>query len=51
MVDQAREYTEQAQEAAKHFKPFVEKSMKEQPLATLAVAALIGAALGALWKK
>ena len=51
VMDQAREYTEQAQEAAKNFKPFVEKSMKEQPMATLAVAALIGAALGALWKK
>ena len=51
VVDQARAYTEQAQEAAKNFKPFVEKSMKEQPMATLAAAALIGAALGALWKK
>ena len=51
VVDQAREYTKQAQEAVKNFKPFVEKSIKEQPLATLAVAALIGAALGALWKK
>ena len=51
VVDQARVYTDQAQEAAKNFKPFVEKSMKEQPMATLAAAALIGAALGALWKK
>ena len=51
VVDQAREYTEHAQEAVKNFKPFVEKSIKEQPFATLAVAALIGAALGALWKK
>jgi hypothetical protein len=51
VVDQARVYTEQAQEAAKNFKPFVEKSMKEQLMATLAAAALIGAALGALWKK
>lgn len=51
VVDQARVYTEQAQEAVKNFKPFVEKSIKEQPMATLAVAALIGAALGALWKK
>jgi ElaB/YqjD/DUF883 family membrane-anchored ribosome-binding protein len=49
--DQAREYAEQAQEAAKNFKPFAEKSIKEQPFATLAVAALFGAALGALWKK
>ena len=51
VADQVREYTDQAQAAAKNFKPFVEKSMKEQPMATLAVAALIGAALGALWKK
>lgn len=51
VADQVREYTDQAQEVAKNFKPFVEKSMKEQPMATLAVAALIGAALGALWKK
>ena len=51
VVDQAREYAEQAQEAAKNFKPFVEKSMKEQPMATLAVAAVIGVALGALWKR
>ena len=51
VVEQAREYAEQAQEGLKNFKPFVEKSMKEQPMATLAVAALIGAALGALWKK
>lgn len=51
VVDQAREYTEQAQEAVKHFKPFVEKSIKEQPMATLAVVALIGAALGAHWKR
>ena len=51
VVDQAREYAEKAQEAAKNFKPFVEKSMKEQPMATLAVAAVIGVALGALWKR
>jgi hypothetical protein len=51
VVGQARAYTEQAQQVAKNFKPFVEKSMKEQPMATLAAAALIGAALGALWKK
>jgi len=51
VMNQAREYTEQAQEAAKNFKPFVEKSIKEQPMATLAIAALIGVALGALWKR
>jgi ElaB/YqjD/DUF883 family membrane-anchored ribosome-binding protein len=50
-AEQAREYGEKAQEAARNFKPFVEKSMKEKPMGTLAVAAVIGFALGALWKK
>jgi len=49
--EQAREYGEKAQEAARNFKPYVENSMKEKPMATLAVAAVIGFALGALWKK
>jgi ElaB/YqjD/DUF883 family membrane-anchored ribosome-binding protein len=48
---QAREYGEKAQEAVKNFKPYVDKSMKEQPMATLGVAAVIGFVLGALWKK
>ena len=51
IADQAREYGEQAQEAAKQVQPFVEKSLKEQPMATLAGAALLGFVLGALWKK
>jgi ElaB/YqjD/DUF883 family membrane-anchored ribosome-binding protein len=51
VADQAREYGEKAQEAVREFKPYVEKSMKEQPMATLAVAAVIGFVLGALWKK
>jgi ElaB/YqjD/DUF883 family membrane-anchored ribosome-binding protein len=51
VADQAREYGEKAQAAAKEFKPFVEKSLKEQPMTTLAGAALIGFVLGALWKK
>ena len=51
VTEQAREYGEKAQEAARNFKPYVEKSMKDQPMATLAVAAVIGFALGALWKK
>jgi ElaB/YqjD/DUF883 family membrane-anchored ribosome-binding protein len=51
VAEQAREYGEKAQEAAKNFKPYVEKSMKEQPMATLGVAAVIGFVLGALWKK
>jgi ElaB/YqjD/DUF883 family membrane-anchored ribosome-binding protein len=51
VTEQAREYGEKAQEAARNFKPFLEKSMKEQPIATLAVASVIGFVLGALWKK
>ena len=51
VATQAREYGEKAQEAAKQFKPFVEKSLKEQPMTTLAGAAVICFLLGALWKK
>ena len=47
----ARQYGEKAQDAAKQVRPFVEKSLKEQPMAKLAAAAAIGFVLGALWKK
>lgn len=50
-AEQARIYGEKAQDAAKSVKPFVEKSMKDRPMSTLAAAAVIGFALGALWKK
>jgi ElaB/YqjD/DUF883 family membrane-anchored ribosome-binding protein len=51
IAEQAREYSEKAQQAAQEFKPFVEKSLKEQPMSTLAAAAAIGFVLGAIWKK
>ncbi len=51
VAEQAREYSEKAQEAVKQFKPYVEKSMRDQPMATLGVAAVIGFVLGALWKR
>lgn len=51
VADEARKYGEQAQEAVKNFKPYVEKSLKDQPMTTLAVAAAIGVLLGALWKR
>jgi ElaB/YqjD/DUF883 family membrane-anchored ribosome-binding protein len=47
----AREYGEKAQEAARQAKPLVEKSLREQPLITLASVAAIGFLLGSLWKK
>ena len=51
VADQARVYGEQAQDAVKQVKPLVEKSLKEQPMATLAGVAVLGFVLGALWKK
>jgi ElaB/YqjD/DUF883 family membrane-anchored ribosome-binding protein len=51
IAGEAREYGAQAQEAAKQVRPFVERSLKEQPMATLAGAAFLGFVFGALWKK
>jgi ElaB/YqjD/DUF883 family membrane-anchored ribosome-binding protein len=51
VADQARVFGEQAQDAVKQVKPAVEKSLEEQPMATLAGAAVLGFVLGALWKK
>jgi ElaB/YqjD/DUF883 family membrane-anchored ribosome-binding protein len=48
---QARECGEKAQDAVRRLKPFVERSLKEQPLRTMAGAMVIGFILGALWKK
>ena len=51
VAQQARQYGQKAQEAVQNFKPFVRKSMKEQPMSTLAAAAAVGFVLGALWKR
>jgi ElaB/YqjD/DUF883 family membrane-anchored ribosome-binding protein len=51
IAEQARQYGEKAQQAAQEFKPFIEKSMKQQPMGTLAAVAAIGFLLGAIWKK
>jgi ElaB/YqjD/DUF883 family membrane-anchored ribosome-binding protein len=51
ITEQAREHGEKAQEAARQARPFVEKSLREQPLITLAGVAAIGFVLGTLWKK
>lgn len=48
---QALQYAEMAQDAVKEFKPFVQKSLKEKPMATLASFVLVGFVLGAMWKK
>jgi len=48
--DQSRQATEQIQEVAENFKTAVDKSIRDQPLTTLAVAAGVGFVIGALWK-
>lgn len=47
---QGREAGERVQEVAGNFKSAVDKSVRDQPLATLAVAAAVGFVIGALWK-
>lgn len=49
-AEQGRQATEQVQVVAENFKTAVDKSVKEQPLTTLAVAAGLGFVIGALWK-
>ena len=49
-ADQVREVGDRAGEVAGNFKSAVAKSVKDQPMATLATAAAVGFVLGALWK-
>ena len=51
VAEQGLQYAEMAQNAVKQFKPFVQKSLKAQPVATLASFVLVGFVLGAMWKK
>jgi len=46
-----RDAGERMHEVAGNLKGAVDKSVKEQPMATLAVAAIAGFVLGALWKR
>jgi ElaB/YqjD/DUF883 family membrane-anchored ribosome-binding protein len=47
---QMREVSDRAGEVAGNFKGALDKSVKDQPMATLALAAAVGFVLGALWK-
>ena len=49
-LEQGREAGERVQEVAGNLKGAVDRSVKDQPMATLAVAAVLGFVLGALWK-
>jgi ElaB/YqjD/DUF883 family membrane-anchored ribosome-binding protein len=48
--EQAAEAAERAREVAGNVRRAVDKSVKDQPMATLALAAMAGFVLGALWK-
>lgn len=50
VLDQGREAGERLQEVGGNVKSAVDRSVKDQPMATLAVAAAMGFVLGALWK-
>ncbi len=50
VAEQGREAGERVQEVAGNVKGAVDKSVKDQPMATLAIAAMLGFVLGALWK-
>lgn len=50
-ADLVTDYAEKAQDAIKNVRPFLDKSLKEQPMQTLAAMAAVGFVLGAIWKK
>jgi ElaB/YqjD/DUF883 family membrane-anchored ribosome-binding protein len=50
VADQGREVGENFQEVAGNVKRAIDKSVKEQPMVTLAFAAALGFILGAIWK-
>ena len=50
MVEHGREVGDRMQEVAGNFEGAVDRSVKDQPMATLAMAAVVGFVLGALWK-
>ena len=51
VAEHGRDAGERMQDVAGNFKGAVDKSVKEQPIATLALAAIAGFVLGALWKR
>jgi ElaB/YqjD/DUF883 family membrane-anchored ribosome-binding protein len=50
VAEQRRNAGERLHEVAGNFKGAVDRSVKDQPMATLAMAAVVGFVLGALWK-
>jgi ElaB/YqjD/DUF883 family membrane-anchored ribosome-binding protein len=50
MQDRGREVGDNVQQVAGNFKSAVDSSVRDQPMATLALAAAVGFVLGAIWK-
>jgi len=50
VAEQGRQTAERIGEAAVNFKDVLHRSMRDEPMATLAFAAIVGFVLGALWK-
>jgi len=50
VAHQGREASESMQKVAGNFKGALHSSVREQPMATLVAAAIVGFVLGALWK-
>jgi ElaB/YqjD/DUF883 family membrane-anchored ribosome-binding protein len=50
VAEQGRDAGDRMQEVAGNFRGALDKSISEQPMATLAIAAVLGFVLGALWK-
>jgi ElaB/YqjD/DUF883 family membrane-anchored ribosome-binding protein len=51
VAEQGREAGARMQDVAGNFKGAVDKSVRDQPMATLALAAIAGFVLGAMWKR
>lgn len=51
VLEQGQEAGERLQQVAGNFKGAVDRSVKDQPMATLALAAMLGFVVGALWRK
>jgi ElaB/YqjD/DUF883 family membrane-anchored ribosome-binding protein len=51
VADQSRAAGERMQEVGGKFRQALDKSIKDRPIATLAAAAIVAFALGALWNR
>lgn len=50
LVEHGREAGERMQEVSVNMKRALDTSLKDQPMATLAIAAVVGFVIGAIWK-